>query len=113
MTEPQSLVWLLNFLGRLMDDKSKLSTTKFNAAVAKAARLEARGWKYLAGRSAENIDDLMRELYDAPTIFLRNRNVPDGDGRPEGSKDKKYAGTRENILTRRANHRHHSIIAQL
>lgn len=80
---------LLIFLGRLMDDPSKLSATKFNAALAEAARSEARGWKYLAGEGGD-IDELIALIGEAPTTLLRNRNVPDSNGRPDGSKTKQY-----------------------
>src|SRR5260370_6375800 len=91
MSEPETLRQMLYFLGWLMDDPSHLSPTKFNAEVAKAARLEARGWKHLAGEGTDNPDELLKLLYDAPTPFLQNRNVPEGNGRRAGSKDSRYA----------------------
>jgi hypothetical protein len=81
---------LLIFLGRIMDDKSKLPPTKRNAVIAEAARMEARGWRYLAGEP-DDIDNLLAAVGEAPTLLLRNRLDPDHNHRPAGSKDKKYA----------------------
>jgi len=92
-----SLRGMLNFLGRLMDDPSKLSPTKLNAAIAKAARLEARGWKYLAGEGGD-IEELLKLIGEAPTTLLHNRNVPEGDGRRQGSKEEKYLSRDEMVI---------------
>jgi hypothetical protein len=93
----KTLRTLLIFLGRLMDDPSKLPPTKRNAAIARAARIEARGWKYLAGEGGD-IDELIELAGSAfgnpgepEAGLLRNRNVPESNGRRVGSKEKKYA----------------------
>jgi hypothetical protein len=80
---------LLIFLGRVMDEKSKLPPTRRNAEIASAARIEARGWRYLAGE-ADDIDELLAAVGEAPTLLLRNRIDPDSNHRPVGSKDEKY-----------------------
>jgi hypothetical protein len=91
MNKRRTLREMLIVLEQLKQDPSNLSRKKYTAAVAEAAQVEARGWKYLAGESEEDIDELIALVGDAPTIFLLNRNVPDGNGRRAGSKDSRYA----------------------
>jgi hypothetical protein len=89
MNERKTLRELLIFLGRVMDDPSKLSPTKLNAEIAAAARLEARGWKHLAGEGGD-IDELITLVGEGTSQLLRNRNVPESHGRRVGSKEAKY-----------------------
>jgi hypothetical protein len=91
MNKRRTLREMLIVLERLRQDRSNLSPRKYIAAIAEAAQVEARGWKYLAGESEEDIDELIVLAGDAPTIFVLNRNVPDGNGRRAGSKDSRYA----------------------
>jgi hypothetical protein len=95
MTKRRTLIKLLQFLGRLLQEPastSTLSPTKFTAARLEGALLEARGWRYLAGYSTENIDELTALIGDTGmSTLLRNRQVAESDGRPIGSKAKQYA----------------------
>lgn len=84
MNKRKTLRALLIFLGRVMDDPSKLSETKRNAAIAAAARLEARGWKHLAGEGGD-IDELIALVGDQPELIC-NRKVPESHGRRVGRK---------------------------
>ncbi|WP_369723686.1 hypothetical protein AB8Z38_06820 [Bradyrhizobium sp. LLZ17] len=88
---------LLIFLGRIMDDKSKLPPTRRNAAIAQAARTESRGWRYLAGEP-DDINELLAVVGEAPSLLLRNRIDPDSNHRPIGSKDEKYAAKDAEII---------------
>lgn len=89
MSNRRTLRALLIFLGRLMDDPSKLTLGKLNAQIAMAARIEARGWKYLAGESTESLDDLIALAGEAPASLLRHRKS--SGGRREGSLAKNTA----------------------
>jgi hypothetical protein len=100
MNKRRTLSEMLKFLEQLRQDPSNLSPRKYIDEVAKAAQVEARGWKYLAGESEEDIDELIALVGDEPmTTFLLNRNVPDGNGRRTGSKDSRYAERDAVIIT--------------
>lgn len=92
MSERQTLINLLGFLGRLLEEPSTLSPTELTAERLKASRIEARGWKYLAGYSDETLGDLIDVVGDTGMKeLLRHRRVPESNGRRMGSKEEKYA----------------------
>jgi hypothetical protein len=91
MSGRETLHKFLLYLGRLLDEPTSLSPSKSNAVKLDAARLEARGWKYLAGYSTENVDELISLIGDqGMSTLLRHRRVPESNGRRVGSKEEKY-----------------------
>lgn len=97
MNKRKTLRALLIFLGRRMDDRSRLPPGRLNAEIAKAARIEARGWKFLAGEGGD-IDALIAEVGEAPHELLLHRHVPESNGRKVGSKATKYLERDERVI---------------